>query len=262
MKANAYDLTRLCWSLAAIDGHLSPVVPQRDVIALGNAPGLDGPVVRVTGRDVVVDLEVRPDSLAERHTILDRLWRRLGGVQELESDDLPGRVIRSRLSNAAVSLYTGAYALPAASISLTFTATDPAKWEAEPLVYGLSTARTACPIGTELSAPQVWIYGTCTNPEVIVRAASGAEVARLTFAVSLGSTGALWIDSASQTITRTVAGVVQTGAASGLAVLASGTYPLLSPEDATPDGTVSPTVELTASSGTPTGLIRYHRRWT
>ena len=60
-----------------------------------------------------------------------------------------------------------------------------------------------------------------------------------------------------QTIARYVSGVLQTGANGGNAWLTSGQFPLLAPEDAIEGAGV--TVELTATSGTPTGLLLYTR---
>jgi phage-related protein len=92
---------------------------------------------------------------------------------------------------------------------------------------------------------------------VIVRDAHGDESHRLTLTGTLATNDALVIDSARQTIDRYVAGVLQTGTASGNAWLTSGQFPLLAPEDAINGDGI--TVELTSTSGTPTGLLLYTR---
>lgn len=261
ITVNGYDLGRLVYHLSEIDGHLAPTVTPRGIITLGNAAGLWSTQVTVTPREVMVGCDVRPDSLADRQAIMDRLARRLGGDLEITTADLPTRFLRGRLSAVEVQLYPGSFAQPACFVTLRFAIPDAARSEVEPLVYGLSTARTSCPVGTATSAPFVYVYGACTNPVVILRGASGAEVGRLTFTVTLGATESLAIDASTQRIDRTTAGVIQTGASSGLAVFTSGVFPILSPEDATPDGTAWPTLELAASSGTPTGLVLYQRRY-
>lgn len=257
---NDRSLADLVYMVSELDGHLAPTVPRREGVALANGPGVWGTTVTIEPRTITVGLDVRPTTLAARQTLMDSLKRRLAGLLELRTDDLPGRVVSCLLSGIAVEFYTGAYALPAVYVRLQFTAIDPARTDVEPLVYGLSTARTACPLGTDPVAPTLWIYGSCTNPVVIVRSAAGAEVSRMTFTVVLGTNDALLIDGGTQQITRTVAGVVQTGTNSGLAAFTSGAFPLLAPDDGTPDG-AWPTIELTASSGTPTGLALYSRRW-
>jgi hypothetical protein len=60
-----------------------------------------------------------------------------------------------------------------------------------------------------------------------------------------------------QRIARYVAGVLQTGTSAGDAWLTSGQFPLLDPADAI--GGDGITMELTATSGTPTGLAVYTR---
>lgn len=258
---NGRDLAALVYGISEVDGHLAPSVPQRAPVALANSPGVYGTEVTVAPREVVVALDVRPTSLASRQTVLDTLKRRLGGLLELTTLDLPSRVLRCELQGVTVELYTGAFALPACFVTLRFSAVDPARWDVQPLTYGLSTSRTACPIGTDTSAPVLEVWGLCTNPVVILRSHTGAEVARMTFTASLAATDALVIDTAAQTITRVNSGVEQTGVNAGLTTLTSGRFPILSPEDASPLGTAWPTLELAAVSGTPTGLVTYFRRW-
>lgn len=258
---NGRDLATLVYGISELDGHLAPQVPQRAPVALANSPGVYGTEITVSPREVRVGLDVRPTTLADRQTVMDTLKRRLGGLLELTTLDLPTRVLRCELQGVDVELYTGAFAIPACFVTLRFVAVDPARWDVQPLTYGLSTSRTACPLGTDTSAPVLEVWGTCTNPVVILRAHTGREVARLTLTASLASTDALVIDTAAQTITRLNSGVEQTGVSAGLTALTSGTFPILSPEDASPLGTAWPTLELSAASGTPTGLVTYFRRW-
>lgn len=261
---NGRSLAALVYGLNELDGHLAPRPVQRPTVALADSAGVWGTSVSVTPRTITVGLDARAASFADRATLMDTIARRLGGLLELETADMPGRVVRCVLSDVSVSFYAPSLALTACAVTLAFTALDPARIDTEPLVYGLSTARTTCPVGTTPSAPVVWIFGASpavVDPVVIVRAQSGTEVSRLTFSVSLAATDALRIDTATQTIVRTVAGAEQTGISSGLATLSSGAFPLLSPEDGASDGTAAPTVELTSTSGTATGLILYTRRW-
>lgn len=260
---NRRPLDTLLYQLCEVAGHLDPTVPTRAVLdRVGAAPVL-GPTVTVTPREIRLGCDVRAVNLADRQTLMDRIKRRLGGVLELRTADLPGRYLRCEYIACTVEHYPGDYATVAVYITLVLRAVDPARWEDEPLVYGVSTtARTACPIGTESSAPDVWLYGACTDPEIIVRNAQGTEVSRTRFTGSLGANDALWVCGGQfgglpGTMTRLTAGV----ASNALALYRDGALPLFAPGDDTLDGTVSPTVELAAASGTPTGLIRYVRRW-
>lgn len=258
---NGRDLAALVYQVSELDGHLAPSVPQRETVALANAPGVYGTQVTVGPREIRVGLDVRPASLVDRQTLMDTLKRRLSGLLELTTLDLPTRVLRCELRNVSVEFYTGAFSLPAVWVALQFIAVDPARWDTQPLTYGLSTSRTACPVGTDTSAPDIEIFGACVNPSVILRSHTGAEVSRLDFTASLAANDSLVITSAIYDVVRLNAGVVQTGALAGLFALTSGRFPVLSPEDASPLGTAGPTLELTAFSGTPTGVVTYTRRW-
>jgi len=261
IRLNDRPLDDLVWQVCTLDGHLAPTVPQVAPLALGNSPGVFGTELRVSGRTITIGCDVRPASLPDRQVLMDGLRRRLGGLLEVRTDDLPSRVLMAVLQDVQVEFYTGAHAQAPVYVTLTLLAVDPARRDIEPLLYGLSTARVACPLGTDTSAPDVWIFGACTNPAIVLRAHTGAEVARMTFAVVLAADDALVVEAAAQRITRYVAGVVQTGAANGLAAFASGAFPVLDPADGAADGSSWPTVQLEASAGTPTGLVRYARRW-
>lgn len=258
---NGRDLAALVYGILDLQGHLGAVLPQRETVPLANGPGVYGTTVTVAPREVTVMLDVRPTLVADRVTSLDTVRRRLGGLLELTTADLPGRVLRCELRDLGVQFYSAPLAIPHIAVTLKFVAVDPARWDVQPLTYGLSTTRVACPLGTDTSAPDLELYGTCTNPTVILRAHTGAEVARLEFSAGLAANDALVISCSQQTITRYSSGVVQTGSLSGLSALTGGRFFVLSPEDASPLGTVWPTIELTAASGTPIGLVTYTRRY-
>lgn len=265
MKINGRPLTDLVRQILVLDGHLAPSVPRSTAVTLAQAGGVFGSTVTVDPRRIVVGLDVRPTTLVDRQAVMDSLKRRLSrGLLEIETDDAPGRVIRATAEPVTVEFYTGAYANPAVYVQIALLAADPTRRDIEPLVFGLSTARTACPLGTDTVAPRLWLYGanpSVVDPVVIVRDYTGAEVLRLTLTGTLATNDVLAIDCAAQTLTRLVAGVVQTGAAAGLGWLTSGRFPVLDPADASPESNAWGTIELAATSGTPTGLLAYHRRW-
>lgn len=265
MLINRQPLTDLVYQILVLDGHLAPSIPKASTVTLAQAGGVHGSVVTVDPRRITIGLDVRPSSLANRQAIMDSLKRRLSrGLLEIETDDLPGRVLRATCEGVSVEFYTGAYLNQVVYVEVTFVAPDPSRIEREPLVYGLSTARTACPIGTDTVAPRVWLYGaspSVVDPVIVQRDHTGAEVLRLTLTGTLATNDALVIDCAAQTLDRFVGGVLQTGTAAGLGWLTSGRFPLLDQSDGTPDANTWPTLELTSTSGTPTGLMAYHRRW-
>lgn len=261
-SVNGRALAALVYALCEVDGHLGGELPQRQVVPLANGAGVFGTEVRVGPQDITVGLDVRPVTLADRRTLVDTIKRRLAGLLELATDDAPGRVRRVELVSITPEWYTGQYANPAVYLKLLFRAADPAEWDVVPRVYGLTTARTALPVGTDTSALWVELYGPCTNPAAILRAHTGAEIARLEFATSLGAEDAIVADCARNVIVRTVAGVVQTSTVAGAEALTPASRLLvLDPEHGAPDGSAPPTLEVTAQSGTPTGLVTYYRRW-
>lgn len=265
MKINGRPITDLVYQLLVLDGHLAPTLPRAATVALAQSAGTFGSVVTVDPRRLTVGLDVRPTSLVDRQAVMDSLKRRLQrDLLEIETDDLPGRVVRAMCDSVGVEFYTGAYANPVVYVSLAFTAPDPARVDVEPRAYGLSTARTACPLGTDTVAPRLWLYGaspSVVNPVVLVRDHTGTEVMRLTLTGTLATNDALEIDAARQTVDRYVSGALQTGPAAGLGWVTSGRFPVLDPTDASPDADAWPTIELSATSGTPTGLVAYARRW-
>jgi phage-related protein len=255
---NERAITDTVRDVFSVEGALAPPVAVRAVQPLANTAGVWGSSVSVTPRQVTVMLDVWPSTLADRVTAMDDIARRVSGLRLLRMADSPTREIWVHLTGLRVEFYH--IAIPRCAVELQFTAIDPTRYERERRAVALSTSRTASAIGTVPSAPLVYLYGgspSVVNPIVIVRNASGDETHRLTLAGTLATNDALVIDSAKQTIARYVAGVLQTGTASGNAWLASGAFPLLAPEDSVDGDGV--TVELTATSGTPTGLMLYTR---
>lgn len=263
LTINARPFEPLIYQLCELSGHLDPKPPVWSTIDAPNRAPLRGTTVTVSPREIRLGCDIRPPTLGARMLLMDTIKRRLGGLLELRTDDLPGRYLVAEFVDTAVEFYPGDYAVVACYLTITLRALDPARWEDVPLRYGLSTARTVCPVGTEASAPDVWVYGACTDPEIVVRDWTGAEVSRTRFTVTLGSNDILHLAGGALggvpgAITHRVSGVVQTNA---LATYRDGALPLLAPEDADQSGAVGPSVELSSASGTPTGLIHYVRRW-
>lgn len=248
-------LTETVREVMSVEGALAPAVELLTPQALANAPGAWGSGVTVAARGITVGLDVLPSSLPDRVTVLDTLKRRVGGLRLFRMTDAPTRELYVTLTKVQVECYH--LSIPRCFVLLEFSAVDPTRYEREMRAVALSTSRAEALIGTAASAPMLYLYGACTNPVVIVRNAGGDETHRLTLTVVLATNDTLVIDSARQHIDRYVAGVLQTGVNSGNAALTSGAFPLLAPEDSIEGAGI--TVELTATSGTPTGLLLYAR---
>ena len=259
---NDRPLTALVTAITGLEGYLYLDAPARELVALSTSAAIVGSTVTVSPRTITVTVDIATAALLDRQTMLDALARQLMGRLVFRTADRPDREISVVCQGTGLTFYDAPLAVVACSVVITLVAADPVWSDLEPLAYALTSSRTACPLGTAPVAPVVTLYGgVVVNPVVIVRAASGEETGRLTLTGSLGTTDAVVIDAGVQTITRYVAGVLQTGTAAGLTWLTSGTFPLLDPTDADAGQSAWPTVELAASTGTPTGLLTYCRRW-
>ena len=149
------------------------------------------------------------------------------------------------------------------NVTLLFTIPEGVARRLNPDGYALSTARTACPIGTAPCAPTIIVHGggsTLTNPTVTIRNAAGDIVQTAAFTVALGANDFLRIDCGRALVSRSTAGVITDALAAGL--WTSGDYSLLlRPYDGWVESSAWPTVELSASGGTPVGEITYVRRY-
>lgn len=251
-------LTDTVRDVLTVEGALAPAVEVRPTQPIANAAGVWGTGVSVAARDITVGLDVWPDSLPDRVAVMDTIKRRVGGLRLFRMSDSPTREMFVTLTGLRVEFYH--LAIPRVFVELRFGAVDPTRYEREARAVALSTSRTETPVGTVPSAPMLYLYGgspSVVNPVVIVRNDSGDETHRLTLTGTLATNDALVIDCARQQIDRYVAGVLQTGTSSGNAWLTSGQFPLLAPEDAIEGAGI--TVELSATSGTPTGLLLYTR---
>ena len=258
-------LNDLVWNVLKLEGHLAPAVGAFNVLARADGPAMFGSRVTVAGRSIIVGLDLRPTTLTERTTTLDTLARLFSGALPVQFADDLTRVTWCMLQGApAITYYDAIHGVPACYVEYTLAAVDPYRYDLDPTTVALTTSRASCMVGNTVSAPRIWLYGAATavvDPIIIVRNAAGDEVSRLTFSVSLASTTALDIDCAAQTVDKYVAGVLQTGTSAGLGTVVSGDFPLLDPADGVPSLSRYPTIELTSTSGTATGLALYARRW-
>lgn len=256
---NGRPLDDLVWHLLALDGYLPPLVPDGAPIDLAYGPGVYGSTITVKPRTITAKMDVRPSTFVERAEILDALRRRIPLLAELRTADVLGRYLTARLSDMQVVYYTGAHANPIIGVDITWTAVDGFWRDDEPLLRALSSSRVNCPVGTGVSHTNITLRGAGTaivDPVITVRSLTGEVLSTLTLAGSLTTNMALDIESAFANLNLYDAGVLQTGTSSGNNWVVSGEFPLLSGEDGE-----SVTVELSSTSGTPTGVLAYTRCW-
>lgn len=130
-------------------------------------------------------------------------------------------------------------------VTLTFAALSPRGVFRCELPYRLTTARTAIPLGSAISAPLIraWSY---TSPLVVTtRDAAGRVVNTFTVAYTLGSgNDSVVIDCHERTIYRASAGVLVLGQD-----LIKGEFPILDPRHGQPEAGLWPTVDLSTGVG-------------
>lgn len=250
-------------------GHLNPVVATPSTVALANRAATIGVNYTAPGRRFTVGVELRPRLITDSLALTRLLKERFRGLVELATIDAPGQCFYGVLEDVKVDLYTAIYANPIRYVEFVFRCDDPAHEDLEPYTRALSAMPVACPVGNAITQPVMHVRGSATPVTglvVTVRDHRGEPVSTLALTPPTGISGlaandTLVIDTAAQSIDRYVSGVLQTGTGRGEAWLTSGTFPLLSPEDAAPEREAWPTVDVTASAGTPTGVLLARPMW-
>jgi hypothetical protein len=254
------SLSDLIYASTAFDGGLAPAVPQRALEETAFGPPRLTQRHRLVGRTLTIAVDVRPGTLALRSTFVDALTRRLAGVREYVVEDAPDRAWYGELATIRARPTAVNTGNPLTLVEIDVAVPDPRRHDRETQLRTLSATPTPIPTGTGTSAPRIRIFGASTavvDPELVLRAPSGAELARLELTGSLGSNTWLDVDVASEWI-HLVSSGTRTGA---LSWLTGGQFPLLDGADAAgPDGPY-PTLAIESASGTPTGVVLWRRSW-
>jgi hypothetical protein len=257
---NGRSLGDLIWQALSFDGGVAPVALSRDTVETAYSAPLLATRQRMSASSLTLGLDLRPTLLTDRPALLDRIRRRLSGVLEIVRDDAPDRAWYGELTGAKATIPAGNLVNPLTLLDLTFRVPDPRRHDRETQLRTLSATPTAIPTGTGTSAPRIRIFGASTavvDPELVLRAPSGAELARLELTGSLVADTWLDVDVASEWIHLVSSGTRTTA----LSWLTGGQFPMLDGADAAgPDGPY-PTLALASASGTPTGVVMWRRSW-
>jgi phage-related protein len=178
----------------------------------------------------------------------------------------PDRYCLATLETHDGDLYIAEMLNGQARVTLTFTVKDGVAWRNVPDGYGLSTARVTTPIGTWKTYPDILIHGgggTLANPTVKVRNSAGDIVQTMGFSTAtlgggvLGASDFLFIDCSRATVTKSLAGVQS----DAISLWNAGDFPVLKPSDGWVEIAAYPSMELSATAGTPQGFVSYRRRY-
>lgn len=260
---NGASLAGKVSELIVLDGAIGGPVRVPTALTVTGAGGVFGAGVAFPSHRWRVGVICRGYASGPRETFLDEIVTWLTGLLEVAADGAPDRLAYVALAGRPrIVPGAGVYEHTDFTLELEFEQPDPTRYEREPKPIALSTSRTAIPVGPVPTAPRLWLYGaspSVVDPHVIIRSHTGEPIIDLALSVTLATNDALYIDAAQEQIDRYVAAVLQTGENAGLAAYASGYFPVLSADDSADDGSTWPTIELTATSGTPTGLLLHTR---
>jgi hypothetical protein len=187
----------------------------------------------------------------------------LGGEFAVRTGYASDRQCFAVCDNAPGEAFVGEMLDGKVAISLSLTIRSGVAERLVPDGYALSTTRVACPQWTAETRPVILVHGggaALTNPVVTMRNAGGDSVQSVGFTVSLGANDALRIDCARGLVSKIASGVVSDALAAGY--WTSGDFALVFRPlvDGNPEAGAYPSLELSASSGTPVGRVTYTRR--
>lgn len=232
-----------------------PVMALPSRIALADAGGWIPSAQRALGGGLVT-ITVRfafCRTFAELFASIEAMAAALTGEIELWYVHRPRQQLRLFLVEVpAVSARGPVEHVISRDLKLTFSRMDPGWIDRQPIVRALGVAPVAVPVGRLASAPRVTVYpasGTLTAPVIHVASPTGQAVASCALTGSLSATQWAELEAATGDTRVTSAGVTAFDQAR-LAIDAE--LPALPGARV---GAADPQVWLSASAGTPAGLL-------
>lgn len=260
LYVNDTDLNSLGFKVRRVDGLGNRPVSRQPKASVGGRHGslvLTSKGAPIDQRIVTVTASIRPragtTSLATLERAMENLYALAGqGLCELRDWRDTTKMAIGLLETSDEVPFDPQYLEqdPASAITLRFICDEPTRFTKAGLPIGLDTVRTAIDLGNAPGAPVIEIMGACTNPQIIVRDGAGTMRYTMGFTVTLAAEDFLRVDCDALVITLSDDAVLSDGY--GLWTTKTTGPLILDPAD-------QPTVELSASSGTPTGIL-YHRK--
>lgn len=184
-----------------------------------------------------------------------------GGAVRLRFADVPTQEYRDgRMLSFSASARTAILAGAQGDVSFALQFADPCQYDLIPQGIGLGAARAPLPTGTAPSFPVITINGNgaaLVNPALTVRNAAGDVTQTLGLTGTIAAGDFLTIDCNRAMLNVSVSGVVS----DAMTWWTSGDFLAVRPADGWNETGDSPTLELTASSGTPIGTAYYTRAY-
>jgi phage-related protein len=239
----------------------TPSFSDASTVLLGAiGPAWSGEPTQAAARRVVISGNVRQSSGAALLTAIEAIKQiASNGPVRLRFADRPDREFRDgRLVDFIAPSRSAILSNLASDLSVAFECDDPLMYDVNPQGIALNTSRQSLPVGTAPSYPLIILNGgggTLTNPTITYRNSAGDSKETMGFTVALGANDYLVIDCIRVQVTLYTAGV----ASDGLSLWTSGDFFVFRAIDGYLELAQYPTLELSASAGTPFGIAQYCR---
>lgn len=241
----------------------SPTFSDASAPLLGNiGPVWAGDPVQAAARQLIVGghMVAATESLLRTNVDILKALFTLGAVRlrfadRVDQEFRGGRLVSFDATPKAALLHNAATDLQAV-----FGLADVLRYDLQPSGFALTTSRTALPMGTAPTFPIISINGggaSLTNPVITYRDAAGNIQQTMSLIGTLGANDRIVVDSKGVSIALYTAGV-KSDALSWWPV-GSGDFIKLRAADAAYEQSGWPTLELSASAGTPFGRVTYSR---
>lgn len=261
---NDVDLASFGFVLGADPGHArTPELSDQTSPVLGAiGPIWLGEPVAAAARKMLVAGHILAASSTGHKDAIDRLKElaNAGAVRVRFADRPTQEFVGARMQLLDPTARQAILDTVGGNVAITFEITDPLRYDRDSLLFGLSTDPTELWTGTAPSLPIAIVSGggaSLVDPFFVYRDASGQPVWEMGFDVSLSASEFLLVDGVTARVIRSATGVQN----DALDAWVAGEFPLVRPADGNYALSEWPTLELSATSGTPVGKISYRRAW-
>lgn len=254
---NDFDTSQLGLVVSNVDGWRDAPSTRDRTTQLPQRVGtvILAPEAETAPRQLTIDgTLVRPSLTALRAAMAELQERLYRGTIEIRFSDESDIFILARCEQGQLIATPPQFLNPKSRVRIQLLCPDPLRYDRNGSVVGFGlTPRVGTPLGTAVSAPVLRIMGAATNPVITYRNMSGDVKQTMGFTVTLGANDYLEIDGELFTIKKFTAGVET----NGIALLTSGDFIALDPQDGDYASSVWPTLEVSAGSGE----ALYRRAW-
>lgn len=260
------------YNLAGVGFALAP--PEQGIPTIRDVVTHDYATARIAARDGVTLLDSAASAGERRFVLAGIMVAETGSALLTNYRALSYRVGGDRLrrirlvddsSREILALRTGisftylGHRVPGVSgrIEIEFLAPDPPWRETTDTTVALSGVGAACALGTEKSYGVITLNGASTpvvNPVIEYRKNAGTLITSLALTISLTAGQTVIVDMDARSIT-------DPSSAIDPSLRTAGNYFALDPYDDDLSSGVYPKLQLSSTSGVPTGSVTYRKRW-